>query len=282
MSDITSKKCPICKQTIHPQKNRLIVELCGHSKCRLCFIKEENGCILCNKNEPNKECINKSPVKKACDDSNANHSSKISFDEEEARDNLSISDIDSDSNGLKINTDTSESLDSLKSNESSANDKRNCADDVIKSDSISCNKQVQIIENLLISFKEIDDKHVSTDLKSDNNADANDTSLLPSHIVVNATDDVNKLTYTCKICQKTFKSKNNGKYHLYCDSSVPKPFSCTHCDKRFITASHLDYHRQTHSDSRTFACKFCDKHYMREISLKKHERKHKSKWIFLF
>lgn len=51
----------------------------------------------------------------------------------------------------------------------------------------------------------------------------------PSHInrhVVNGRPE-----FECTICKKTFRSKSNRKYHLYCDESVEKPFNCTKCSK---------------------------------------------------
>lgn len=37
-----------CRQQIDTQnKDRIVTEACGHSKCRSCFIKEESGCVKC-------------------------------------------------------------------------------------------------------------------------------------------------------------------------------------------------------------------------------------------
>lgn len=41
----TILRCSICNETTTNQ--RIIVELCGHQKCRACFIREENGCTIC-------------------------------------------------------------------------------------------------------------------------------------------------------------------------------------------------------------------------------------------
>lgn len=43
--------CQKCGQTSDQLQNsnkRLVVEICGHTKCRDCFIREENGCEECN------------------------------------------------------------------------------------------------------------------------------------------------------------------------------------------------------------------------------------------
>lgn len=46
-SYVVTFKCH-CRQEIDAQnKDRIVTEACGHSKCRNCFIKEESGCVKC-------------------------------------------------------------------------------------------------------------------------------------------------------------------------------------------------------------------------------------------
>lgn len=40
-------KCHCRKQIDTKNKERIVTEACGHSKCRDCFIKEESGCVKC-------------------------------------------------------------------------------------------------------------------------------------------------------------------------------------------------------------------------------------------
>lgn len=41
----TQLMCSICNEST--ATNRIIVETCGHQKCRECFIREEDGCSIC-------------------------------------------------------------------------------------------------------------------------------------------------------------------------------------------------------------------------------------------
>ncbi|XP_058795456.1 uncharacterized protein LOC131666637 [Phymastichus coffea] len=40
-------ECPLCGESTNKSNTRLIQESCGHSKCRLCLINEDNGCSIC-------------------------------------------------------------------------------------------------------------------------------------------------------------------------------------------------------------------------------------------
>lgn len=195
-------QCCVCRRFLDKSNSRIIVEICGHQKCRECFIKEEDGCSLCSQSKQR----------------NANE-------------------IDSGSGG-----DTN-SLHPILSN-AEVVDQRNDED-----------KAAQIPA-------EIDE--------------------FAAHIVTtNGIGDA--VRYKCTICQKTFKSRNNRKYHLFCDKSRSKPFQCNQCDKQFITLAHLNYHQSTHNaDKHHLSCPHCQKVYSGEIALKKHLRKHQSEQSFLF
>lgn len=101
-----------------------------------------------------------------------------------------------------------------------------------------------------------------------------------SHIITIADHVDGTVRYKCTICQKQFKSRNNCKYHLFCDKSRSKPFQCNQCGKQFITLAHMNYHQSTHSIDKRFPCTQCQKVYSGEIALKKHLKKHQSKNLF--
>ena len=45
-------ECPLCGQATSTASARLIRDECGHFKCRMCLLQEENGCTICH-NETN-------------------------------------------------------------------------------------------------------------------------------------------------------------------------------------------------------------------------------------
>ena len=48
-----NKECPSCRQIINTSRTRLVKDNCGHIKCRMCLIYEEQGCKICI----NEHCI---------------------------------------------------------------------------------------------------------------------------------------------------------------------------------------------------------------------------------
>lgn len=184
-------QCCICHRNLgQTNNNRIIVEICGHQKCRECFIQEENGCSVCSKNE------------QECD----------------------------------------ESAQAIPSSS---------ADDIGKDDT---NEENGI--DLALTAQVIQDA---------------------AHIITTTDDADGAVRYKCTICQKSFKSRNNCKYHLFCDKTRSKPFKCSQCDKQFITLAHMNYHVHTHNLEKRFPCTQCQKVYSGEIALKKHLKKHQSK-----
>jgi len=39
--------CPQCHRPIKSPHARLVQDSCGHKKCRLCLMKDDDGCRLC-------------------------------------------------------------------------------------------------------------------------------------------------------------------------------------------------------------------------------------------
>ncbi|XP_023317839.1 uncharacterized protein LOC106656500 isoform X1 [Trichogramma pretiosum] len=47
--------CPLCGQTTSKASARLIRDECGHMKCRICLLKEEHGCTICQNEKKQEE-----------------------------------------------------------------------------------------------------------------------------------------------------------------------------------------------------------------------------------
>lgn len=202
-------QCSVCQRCLDQSSNRIILEICGHKKCRECFIKEEDGCSICSQN--NKQS-------------------------------------------------------SFENHINSQDERIPWSDDCVKTAGIQ-SQTTEIAEDELNIIKTAGNKSQTTEIAEDG-----------LHIIT-TNENGDDMLYKCTICQKSFKSRNNRKYHLFCDKTRSKPFQCNQCDKQFITLAHMNYHQSTHNTNTQFSCAHCQKVYSGRIALKKHMKKHQSKKI---
>lgn len=249
----TKIKCPICGDYIDQNKKRIILELCGHSKCRQCFITEENGCVLCNRE--------KQP------DSNY------------YADTADTQPLRNIKNGA---CERSLECDAIAAETTIENSSSNVTTDEQANECmpIDNRKQINVLDEVIVSnlSYSLSSPEVSIVASQATCKPKTDyPTSTPSHIEVIKVN--NGTVFKCRICQKQFKSRNNKKYHFYCDRKLSKPLQCDKCDSAFITTSHLKYHLKTHQTDDLFACTECDRKYLRKTSLKKHLQKHKSTFV---
>ncbi|XP_063927353.1 zinc finger protein 235-like [Zophobas morio] len=90
-----------------------------------------------------------------------------------------------------------------------------------------------------------------------------------------------KKTFTCDICQNTFKTSTDfvahavAEHHL--DAKTVRPFRCSLCPKRFACATNLPRHLQYHKSERSHVCTFCGKGFKTRNDLGIHEKLHLNK-----
>lgn len=85
--------------------------------------------------------------------------------------------------------------------------------------------------------------------------------------------NTNQKTYSCSLCPKTFKSKQNQKDHENCHLGL-KYFKCEVCLKTFTTKTHLDMHLKSHNQQDQFLCSVCHKYFKSKNYLKIHIKTH--------
>lgn len=222
MSSLTDlvERCPQCGNVVDQHTNRLVLESCGHQKCRNCFIAESLGC---------RECRQVAAVLDV--DTPAVHKFQI-------LDDIRLPPV-------RLHEELNET----------ENATRPVDEAIVVEQTKEHPKATQIYGN-----------------SKKSSSSSAEPFRYPAHLQIKRTGAL--ITFYCRICRKSFKSVNNRRYHLYCDTSIVKPLKCDLCDKRFITAGHLEYHRKIHqAPTASFPCKLCDKTFLREGSLRKHCRK---------
>lgn len=207
--------CPQCHSIIDLGSNRIVVESCGHQKCRSCFIKEENGCAECRTD------WNSAPIiisNKVAPDVSTDFVAII-----ETPDDLGpkSSDSNSDYEQLKIDTDPNDTTDSEKYEILAAPNKKH--------------KEIVILNDLVIKAPDKNPPDIISNISNDSLKNtvklprSRKLFVYPSHLIVKK--EKNQKIFNCTICQKEFKSKNNRLYHFYCNNTAKKPYKCDQCSK---------------------------------------------------
>ncbi|GAB5371313.1 hypothetical protein AAMO2058_001569200 [Amorphochlora amoebiformis] len=61
--------------------------------------------------------------------------------------------------------------------------------------------------------------------------------------------------------------------------TVPKPYVCGHCDKRFEKKENLEQHVRIHTGERPYKCNVCDRSFRQSSNLAQHKRIHNRKGL---
>ncbi|KPJ01310.1 Zinc finger protein 425 [Papilio xuthus] len=81
-------------------------------------------------------------------------------------------------------------------------------------------------------------------------------------------------TLNCPICNKSFQIKSKMQVHIKEVHVREKNFSCTMCEQKFFSKSHVQKHMIKHIGNRIYQCETCKKSYARKQTLRDHMRIH--------
>lgn len=184
--------CPRCDALINVSGNRIVVESCGHQKCRNCFITDENGCSECTQ-PPADSCTNVTPA------------AKLTLSPEPP---------------IPINEEFENPVRSpiLLNSKPQERQKFEILNDIVITEAPQDPGEIRS-----------DSSTTSTRIAGKSSA-TNEPFRYPPYISRASTVD-NKLLFHCKLCRKSFKSLNHRRYHMYCDPNVTKPLKCKVCEK---------------------------------------------------
>ncbi|XP_066999202.2 uncharacterized protein [Anabrus simplex] len=97
------------------------------------------------------------------------------------------------------------------------------------------------------------------------------------HVAVHAAEEGN---LECKMCGKTFATKEEIVYHLKVHAGSrtvknpsDKKYRCDHCERKFFTRKDVRRHLVVHTGKRDFLCQFCPQRFGRKDHLVRHIKK---------
>ncbi|XP_046581380.1 uncharacterized protein LOC124288859 isoform X2 [Haliotis rubra] len=76
--------------------------------------------------------------------------------------------------------------------------------------------------------------------------------------------------WPCQMCNRRFTSTTKLKTHMVALHMRLKPFSCSHCGKKFSDQSNLRQHLNIHTGERKFTCDICSKSFRQKAHLQSH------------
>ena len=85
---------------------------------------------------------------------------------------------------------------------------------------------------------------------------------------------VNKGTFICTQCQKTFAKENYLKLHMKICGDKSKQFPCNVCYASFVINADLKQHMLRHTKQPSFSCQHCEKAFRQKQGLRYHQEIH--------
>ncbi|XP_063698497.1 zinc finger protein 845-like [Culicoides brevitarsis] len=236
-TEMEEKNCPQCLRQIAGKSRLYKDEICGHSKCKVCLLQEDDEC---------KQCSSHTEV---VDDHNYSNEKSVVVEV------LKVEDKDGAT--YEVITEQYEGADEGEEK-----------DMYVEEEYLDGQTEFEFI------YK--NDKDDENDVEEEP-AKASKKNRMPSFVesivVTNEETGEPEHRYQCNICKKNFKSPHQIRYHRYCDESVEKPYKCDECSLRYKTSYQLKQHKQLHVNA-TYECMECNRTFKHDASAKKHAKKH--------
>lgn len=250
--------CPQCRRGVDGTSARLVADVCGHSKCRICLLQEINGCLKCSaeKNGSEGGLAQPTPPRKSVImstlDLKADQPDKCTqqvIQQSMQKDILFPTDI------VKRSTGNFFHLKRLISeryyNEGGGREDKSCETD-------NNDRPVDLPDHIVyycaVHRKTLSDK---SDIERHKSCEGETQS-----------------QFSCDICSKQFL--NSYKLNRHKRSHEPAPrFSCPVCSKKFKDNYALTTHKRMHTGHKAFTCHICHIQLKQLWSLKRHLAAHK-------
>nr|XP_014092403.1 zinc finger protein 320 [Bactrocera oleae]XP_036234317.1 zinc finger protein 320 [Bactrocera oleae] len=292
--------CPLCETEIRGNINRLVIDSCGHSKCRRCLLADDE-CSECSKP---KQCNTENNSGQGVDvgaivanEATLETDLATKSTKKKGRKVASIpshiqrlhSDLDSGVRyyctpcGKKFGSRSQQYYHLTCGSDASKKYKCQQCDKTFSTKSHfkyhlethegrvyycgECNKS--FANRIVLQKHERLHRASSIQCKECNKSFRNKESL-SGHI--RQLHDDNKLPYTCEVCQKSYVLKSTLKLHM--QKHFDKKYACQYCDKRFQRNYTLKLHLKKHTKTDCYICGICLRKFSDNAVLLRHVKLH--------
>ncbi|XP_076652383.1 uncharacterized protein LOC143358804 [Halictus rubicundus] len=300
-----NEECPSCKQIINTSCSRLIKDSCGHNKCRMCLIYEEQGCKICNnehivQNIGNYDC---QPSTKASSNKFSTFDKNVKYNEEvvlplelviKKHSKYKANDLEFGSISCINDSELSYENPSIKKtetyNKSAVTESKSNISDKL----YACNTGTK---NVVLNAHTFPNQDASMEpcynerITDRCGADTKTESLIKEKLAKSKSIksfERNHILilpglperYKCSICNKIFHNKKGKCYHDACVTGI-RPYKCSFCDRTFIKRSHFEYHERVHKGYKPYKCNLCEKAFPQQNKLNRHMYSHSKEKQFV-
>ena len=308
---VQSQRCPSCGNVSRSSWDRMVVDTCGHVKCRRCLLEEDSQCGQCTqvsmvvepslgsaRVEEHIPKINSHVLVSTFANSQrcsvivprsvfTNEGSTVSDPEIVVEDLENISSLSLSDEEPDTEEEEASASDSDVSNDAEVADdvrdwvESNCCDnDLYDGDDSGVEdvskEKVSSDPDEVISRGVENSMRFLEEIKSamtiNDQKKKTDLESVPHIDKFVSLDGVAK--YTCTVCERSFSHKGNIRYHLACADNR-ESLKCDYCDRTFKSSSHLTYHvRSVHTKNQPYKCNMCPKAFLQLVKLKRHKMIH--------
>ncbi|XP_015109800.1 zinc finger protein 577 [Diachasma alloeum] len=235
-----SMECPNCGKQTNFSDCRLIQDSCGHEKCRMCLLYEEEGCKTCN------DLLRIIPTFPPASQWNQFHGCLPDAEEQQPLDTIPFPPKPPDRNHIVTLPGRPERYKCTICQKTFRNQKGKCYHDV-------CRTGVSPYRCTLCAK----------------------TFAKKSHFEYHERTHTGYKPFSCSICSKAFPQRNKLNRHML-SHDPEKKYLCSFCGKRYSKKDDLTTHSMIHTGAKPHSCPTCGKTFRIRTSLNRHMRSHSS------
>lgn len=254
-------RCPQCEKPLTTATCRLVQDACGHKKCRMCLLQDEESCYQCKQQKDTQTSVitkkSSIDVLNKCDSVTIPNHVSIKGPSGE----VPLKEVVEPSNsGVKSTVKTAKKAE--------MNAKKRSYQTIVIPNHISVLKDPVSYKCNLCSKMFVTKSHIKYHVycKGGECSIFFETQNCLFCIA-------GSKPYRCDVCNKEFITKSHLEIHMFIHVGS-KPYTCTICSKSFTLRSKLNRHKLLHTTAKPYICQQCGKSFRSKESLKIHNFVH--------